>query len=331
MRRLSTTILIAVAATAAWCDTVRMGALSTDTTVETLGEGAAAVQLVSKAKIDSMIETLSVGSDGTWLELNGSTGTIYQLVWMAGVVGETNKLVVSGVSGEGYNGPALGSEFVFDIITMRLFINGHMTTVPCLAVYDSYKILGLSTNLTGVFYGYNKGTVLWKSKAANPGYSTFPQTFTAIEGTGGVGSFTLDWYGISTNVYQIALVDDLPDLSGYATTGAVAAVAATIPDVAASTNWLTRAGLSGTVAFANDGGRPQAWNGSGALTVSGFSGMTPPSQVYWTLYGFDSVTLPASAYVVGGGAWQTNMVNHFTVWQVGTNVMLNFITATEAD
>lgn len=101
--------------------------------------------------------------------------------------------------------------------------------------------------------------------------------------------------------------------------------------VAAPPVWLNRTGLTGTVAFANDAGRPQAWSGTGALTVSGFSGLQPPAQVYWTLYGFDSVTLPASTYVVGGGAWQTNMVNHFTVWQVGTNVMLNFITATEVD
>ena len=115
-------------------------------------------------------------------------------------------------------------------------------------------------------------------------------------------------------------------LSGYATTGEVAAVQA---EVAAGTNWLTRAGLSGTVAFANDGGRPQAWTGTGALTVSGFTGLTPPTQVYWTMSGFDSVTLPAGVYAVGGGSWQTNRVNHFTLWQTGTNVLMSFITATE--
>jgi len=47
--------------------------------------------------------------------------------------------------------------------------------------------------------------------------------------------------------------------------------------------------------------------------------------------GFDSVTLPAGVYVVGGGSWQPNMVNHFTLWQTGTNVLMSFITATEAD
>jgi hypothetical protein len=113
---------------------------------------------------------------------------------------------------------------------------------------------------------------------------------------------------------------------GLATAGAVAAVQA---EVGSGTNWLTRTGLSGTVAFANDAGRPQAWSGTGALTVSGFSGLQPPSQVYWTMSGFDSVTLPANVYAVGGGSWQTNMVNHFTLWQTGTNVLMSFITATE--
>ena len=127
---------------------------------------------------------------------------------------------------------------------------------------------------------------------------------------------------------DVVLTPDIPDMGAYATTGAVAAVQA---EVGAGTNWLTRTGLSGTVEFANDGGRPQAWSGTGALTVSGFTGLTPPSQVYWTLYGFDSVTLPAGVYVVGGGSWQPNMVNHFTLWQTGTNVLMSFITATEAD
>jgi hypothetical protein len=106
-------------------------------------------------------------------------------------------------------------------------------------------------------------------------------------------------------------------------------VAAVQAEVGAGTNWLTRTGLSGTVAFANDGNRPQAWSGSGNLIVTEISGLASPSQVYWTLQGFDSVTLPAGIYAVGGGAWQTNMVNHFTLWQAGTNVLMSYITATE--
>ncbi len=117
-------------------------------------------------------------------------------------------------------------------------------------------------------------------------------------------------------------------LSGYATTGAVAAVQA---EVGAGTNWLTRTGLSGTVAFANDGGRPQAWSGSGNLIVAEISGLASPSQVYWTLQGFDSVTLPAGIYAVGGGTWQAGMVNHFTLWQVGDTTMITFLTATEIE
>lgn len=311
MKRLAT-VLMAMAAAVACCGTVRMGALSTDTTVETLGESAATVQLVSKAKIDSMIEALSVGSDGTWLELNGSTGTIYQIVREVGVEGDRSQMIVTGASSD-YNGPVAGSVFAKD------------------AASETWRYLSFSIGFVDDYCYLRHNQIVQLAWAStNLVESSVPVTLSKA-GLASEGSVTVDWYGIKTNAYQIAITDDLPDLSGYATTGAVAAVAATIPDVAASTNWLTRAGLSGTVAFANDGGRPQAWNGTGALTVSGFSGLQPPAQVYWTLYGFDSVTLPASSYVVGGGAWQTNMVNHFTVWQVGTNVMLNFITATEAD
>lgn len=311
MKRLATTFLVGMAAVG-WCATVRMGALSTDTTVETLGEGAAAVQLVSKAKIDSMIEALSVGSDGTWLELNGSTGTIYQIVREVGVEGDKSHMIVTGASAD-YNGPVVGSVFEKDA--------GSETW--------RYLIFSIDFDSDDCYLRHNQ-IVAFSWVSTNVTESSVPVTLSKA-GRASKGSVTVDWYGIKTNAFQIALVDDIPAMSGYATTGDVAAVAATIPDVAASTNWLTRAGLSGTVAFANDGGRPQAWNGTGALTVSGFTGLQPPAQVYWTLYGFDSVTLPASSYVVGGGAWQTNMVNHFTVWQVGTNVMLNFITATEAD
>ena len=146
-------------------------------------------------------------------------------------------------------------------------------------------------------------------------------------GSHGNGTFNLNPVGGLAGLW-IGETNMATTLSAYATTGAVAAVQA---EVGAGTNWLTRTGLSGTVAFANDGGRPQAWSGTGALTVSGFTGLTPPSQVYWTMSGFDSVTLPAGVYVVGGGSWQPNMVNHFTLWQTGTNVLMSFITATEAD
>ena len=102
-------------------------------------------------------------------------------------------------------------------------------------------------------------------------------------------------------------------------------------DVAAGTNWLYRAGLTGTVAFANAGNRPQAWSGSGDLIVTEISGLAPPAQVYWTLQGFSSVTLPAGVYAVGGGTLQAGMVNHFAVWQVGDTTMITFLTATEIE
>jgi len=67
------------------------------------------------------------------------------------------------------------------------------------------------------------------------------------------------------------------------------------------------------------------------MTVSAFNGMQSPIQVYWTLSGFDSVTLPSSVHFIGGGSWQTNAVNHFTVWTAGTNVLMSFLTTTPID
>ena len=68
--------------------------------------------------------------------------------------------------------------------------------------------------------------------------------------------------------------DTIVDISGKADAA----------DVAAGHNWLYRAGLTGTVAFANAGNRPQAWSGSGDLIVTEISGLAPPAQV-WTLAG----------------------------------------------
>lgn len=309
MKRLATTFLVGMAAVG-WCATVRMGQLSTDTTVETLGESEAVVQLVSKAKIDSLVETLSVGTDDTWIELNGATGTIYQIVY-------SNCVHITSTSGVGEDGPLVGT--VFDFVTwsnqfgFAEFGLGDPAPIMSFAPAPSY----------GSFVLTFKNGKSWRNQN-----SAYPVGRFYSKITEPASSILIEWLS-KTNAYQIAITDDLPDLSGYATTGAVAAVQAAMPDTSAPTNWVTRTGLSGTVAFANDAGRPQAWTGTGALTVSGFTGLNPPVQVYWTLAGFDSVTLPAGVHVVGGGSWQTNMVNHFTLWQTGTNVLMSYITATE--
>ena len=309
MKRLATTILIAMAAVV-WSAPVRMGQLSTDTLVETLDESAAEVQLVSKAKIDSLIEPLSVGSDGTWLELNGSTGTIYQIVY-------SNCVHITSTSGVGEDGPLVGT--VFDFVTwsnqfgFAEFGLGDPAPIMSFAPAPSY----------GSFVLTFKNGKSWRNQN-----SAYPVGRFYSKITEPVSSILIEWL-TKTNAYQVALTGDIPDMGGYATTGDVASVAALIPDSSAPTNWLTRTGLTGSVAFDNASGRPQAWSGTGALTVSGFAGLNPPVQVYWTLAGFSSVTLPAGVHVVGGGSWQTNSVNHFAVWQTGTNVLMSYITATE--
>ena len=233
MKRLAT-ILMATAAAVACCGTVRMGALSTDTTVETLGESAATVQLVSKAKIDSMIEALSIGSDGTWLELNGSTGLIYQVVREVGVVGGRDAIVISATSGDGYNGASIGDtadDFYWDAPRRKIIGAYQINATRSIEGLNFRYIASFMPSSTKYNQAVHVGTKQFVSMATN-NYAVsslvFPQTLSAWTNSGAVGSLTLDWYGIKTNAYQIAITDDLPDLSAYATAGAVAAVQAEV-------------------------------------------------------------------------------------------------------
>jgi hypothetical protein len=41
------------------------------------------------------------------------------------------------------------------------------------------------------------------------------------------------------------------------------------------------------------------------------------------------VIFPAAAHFVGGWSWQTNMVNHYLVWQTGTNLFVQALTTSE--
>lgn len=74
--------------------------------------------------------------------------------------------------------------------------------------------------------------------------------------------------------------------------------------------------------------RPQFLYATGDVSVA-FAGLRPPQPFYFVLRGPSSVAFPAGTHFVGGGSWQTNMSNHFVVWQYGTNLFVNPVTTSE--
>lgn len=92
--------------------------------------------------------------------------------------------------------------------------------------------------------------------------------------------------------------------------------------------FMTYSGLTGSVMLTNNLEAPISISGTGAVSVA-FSGLVSPYPVYLTAQGFSSLTFPGNSYLVGGGVWQTNRVNHFIVWQYGTNLYINPLVTTE--
>jgi hypothetical protein len=86
--------------------------------------------------------------------------------------------------------------------------------------------------------------------------------------------------------------------------------------------------LTGSITLTNNLEAPISISGTGSISVA-FSGLVAPYPVYFTAQGFSSITFPAGSYLVGGGMWQTNRVNHFIVWQHSTNLFINPLLSTE--
>ncbi len=84
---------------------------------------------------------------------------------------------------------------------------------------------------------------------------------------------------------------------------------------------------TGAVTVTNVNERMATVTGSGAVSVA-FEGLREGMPVYTVLGGYTSVAFPAGAHIVGGGAWQTNRMNHFNVWRYGTNLIVNPLTTT---
>jgi hypothetical protein len=86
--------------------------------------------------------------------------------------------------------------------------------------------------------------------------------------------------------------------------------------------------LTGSITLTNNLEAPISISGTGSISVA-FSGLVAPYPLYFTASGFSSLTFPAGSYLVGGGMWQTNRVNHFIVWQYSTNLYVNPLMSTE--
>ena len=92
--------------------------------------------------------------------------------------------------------------------------------------------------------------------------------------------------------------------------------------------WLAQTNYAASITLTNDLERPLYLYATGAVSVA-FSGLRAPSPVYLIVKGPDSLTFPAGTHFVGGAAYQTNMANHFVVWQYGTNLFCNPVTTSE--
>lgn len=106
-----------------------------------------------------------------------------------------------------------------------------------------------------------------------------------------------------------------------------AARIATQADLAAAPDWIVYTNAGASVTVTNDLERPVRLYGAGAATGTvSFAGLREPLPVYVEASGFPGIVW-ANAHTVGGGLWQTNMVNIFLVWRSGPDTFVNPVTA----
>ncbi len=93
--------------------------------------------------------------------------------------------------------------------------------------------------------------------------------------------------------------------------------------------WLIYSNIVSAVTVTNQAERPVRIYGTGANTgLVSFASLREPLPVFFEASQFGAVQFPG-AYVVGGGTWQTNMVNLFIAFRSGTNDFVTPITTRE--
>ena len=133
----------------------------------------------------------------------------------------------------------------------------------------------------------------------------------------------------TTNSVTRYLSDTDPSALVSAVNGKVDSTNGSATNLDLYSDWQTFSDIAGSFTVTNHAERPVQCGGTGTLSIA-FAGLKSPSPIYLELSGFSSVSWPSNAYAVGGwGSWQTNRMNHFAVWMVGTNLFVNQITTTE--
>lgn len=102
------------------------------------------------------------------------------------------------------------------------------------------------------------------------------------------------------------------------TTNAAIAVAHSDPQ------WIDYSGRTGLFTITNSFEQPVRVSGTGAAVVA-FSGLRDPLPLFCEFSGFSSLHV-TNAYQVGGGAYQTNMINKVLVWGSDAHVYVTPIT-----
>ena len=136
-------------------------------------------------------------------------------------------------------------------------------------------------------------------------------------------------------IYDHANVPDLHLLAGDRSRIDSAVSAADAADIAAAavTNapvWIVYTNIASSVTVTNDSERPVRIYGASSSSTGlvSFAALRDPLPVYFEVSGFAAVSFPG-AYPIGGGSWQTNMVNLFIAFRSGTNTFVTPITARE--
>lgn len=136
-------------------------------------------------------------------------------------------------------------------------------------------------------------------------------------------------------IYDHANAPDLHLLAGDRSRIDSAVSAADAADIAAAavTNapvWIVYSNITAAVTVTNRSERPVRIYGASPSSTGlvSFAALREPLPVYFEVSGFAAVSFPG-AYPIGGGSWQTNMVNLFIAFRSGTNIFVTPITARE--
>jgi hypothetical protein len=246
------------------------------------------------------------GDADYWLTVCGGTGTLWR------VSDDTTRVYIVSASVD-FNGPAVGTILTHLEGLYHQWGNG---------IWESLYYLGGWT----LFDHDTGGTdYIWELQSVP---FSLPQSLSFVEEHESLGSCVIDYVPV-TNSYALATLADVAALPTFPALNASNNADRAYADAAvnAAPAWIGITNLAAAVTITNSFERPVYLYSTGTVAVA-FSGLRTPMPLYLVLRGPDSLTFPG-AYYVGGGSWQTNMSNHFVVWQYGTNLYVNPVTASE--